>query len=69
MNSNESERGPGRPPIDNPADHQIQLRVTAERKSAYVKAAQKSPQRKLSAWMFHHLDAASGYTPPAADES
>lgn len=57
---NQPERGPGRPPIDNPADHQIHWRVTGQRKGAYVKAARKSvPAEKLNAWMERHLDKAA----------
>jgi hypothetical protein len=61
MNSNENEPGPGRPQIDNPADHQIQLRVTKARKNAYVKAAKPG---KLTAWCLKHLDAAANYKEP-----
>lgn len=50
---------PGQPVKDGqPADHQIQLRVTRARKNAYVRAARPG---KLSTWVFEKLDAASGY--------
>lgn len=61
MNTDENQSGPGRPPIDNPADHQIQLRVTKARKNAYVKAARPG---KLTAWCIQHLDAAANYKEP-----
>lgn len=49
----------GRPPISGEtASGQIQLRVTMARKNAYVRAAQP---KKLTAWIFEHLDKASKY--------
>jgi hypothetical protein len=51
----------GRPPNDGEAAMSwIQLRVTTKRKSAYVRAANK---RKLSDWIFEHLDKAAEYAP------
>lgn len=59
---------PGRPTTDpTAADHHIHLRVTPQRKGAYTKAAQRSPLRKLTAWMQHHLDGAAEYKPPPGD--
>ena len=37
------------------------MRITTRRKSAYVKAAHKSAQKKLVDWATHHLDAAAGH--------
>lgn len=54
-------RSPGRPPVDEEAaTGHIHLRVTAERKAAYVRAARPG---KLSAWIVAQLDraAAEGY--------
>jgi hypothetical protein len=49
----------GRPPISGEtAKGQIHLRVTMDRKNAYVRAAKP---RKLTAWIFEQLDKASGY--------
>ena len=57
----------GRPPIDGePAKHQIQLRVTGGRKNAYVRAAKP---RKLTEWVFEHLDRAAGYKPEPENKS
>lgn len=39
----------------------IHMRVTPRRKSAYVHAARRSPQAKLTEWAQHHLDKASHY--------
>ncbi len=51
----------GRPPISGEtATAQIQLRVTMARKNAYVRAARP---RKLTEWIFAHLDRAAGYQP------
>jgi hypothetical protein len=51
----------GRPPIaGQTADAQIQLRTTMARKNAYVQAAKP---RKLTEWIFSHLDKAAGYNP------
>lgn len=57
--------GPGRPPAipGHPAESQIQLRVQRCRKSAYVRAANRT-NRTLAAWCFEHLDKAAGYQPP-----
>jgi hypothetical protein len=55
-------RKPGRPPIaGETATGQIQLRTTMARKSAYVRAAKP---KKLTEWIFRHLDKAAGYEPP-----
>jgi hypothetical protein len=43
-----------------PADSFLYLRVTKQRKSAYVRAAQPE---KLTEWATRHLDAAADYTP------
>jgi len=53
----------GRPalPISERADSQIQLRVTRNRKTAYVRAASKKRQ-KLAAWCFEALDRQCGFT-------
>ena len=51
----------GRPPLDGEAAMSwIQLRTTQARKGAYVRAANG---RKLSEWVFEHLDKAAGYKP------
>jgi hypothetical protein len=42
------------------ADSQIQLRVTRQRKTAYVRAATKKKQT-LAAWCFEALDRQSGF--------
>jgi len=57
-----SEPTRGRPPLPKgtAASSQIQLRVQAKRKAAYVRAANKKGQT-LAEWCFDHLDAASGY--------
>ena len=62
MKTKENEQaGPGRPPLaGGPADGQIQLRVTMARKNAYVRAAKP---RKLTEWIFEHLDKAAGFKP------
>lgn len=53
--------GPGRPSTDGtPAESWLQVRLTRERKGAYVKAAKA---RKLSEWVTGHLDKAAGYEP------
>lgn len=53
------ERGPGAPPKDGvTAVGHIHLRVTMERKSRWVRAAQHSGQN-LTSWMETHLDAAA----------
>jgi len=44
-----------------PAEAFLSMRITSRRKSAYVKAAHKSPQKKLVDWATHHLDAAAGH--------
>lgn len=51
---------PGRPPFPpgERAASQIQLRVTAKRKAAYVRAAQPGT---LASWCFEHLDKAAEY--------
>ncbi len=55
------QQGPGRPPTDDePADSQIQLRVTRKRKAAYVRAAKG---KTLAAWCFENLDTAAKYHP------
>jgi len=51
----------GRPPRDGEAAvGHIHIRTTLARKIAYVRAAQP---RKLTEWVFEHLDKAAGYTP------
>jgi predicted HicB family RNase H-like nuclease len=47
----------GRPPLppSERADSQIQLRVTRQRKAAYVRAANRKKQT-LAAWCFENLD-------------
>jgi hypothetical protein len=60
-----TEARPGRPTADEtPASAHIHLRVTPERKSAYVRAAQAQGQN-LSDWMTDTCDAAAG-VPQAA---
>jgi hypothetical protein len=56
--------GPGRPPDvpGEPAESQIQLRVQRSRKSAYVRAANRT-NHTLAAWCFKHLDHAADYRP------
>jgi len=44
-----------------PAEAFLSMRITSRRKSAYVRAAHKSPQKKLVDWATHHLDAAAGH--------
>ena len=44
-----------------PAESFLSMRITTRRKSAYVKAAHKSPQKKLVDWATHHLDNAAGH--------
>jgi len=44
-----------------PADAFLSMRITSRRKSAYVKAAHKSPQKKLVDWATNHLDKAADY--------
>ena len=44
-----------------PAIAFLSMRITTRRKSAYVKAAHKSAQKKLVDWATHHLDAAAGH--------
>tara|TARA_R110000868_G_scaffold34405_1_gene124292 strand:+ start:256 stop:453 length:198 start_codon:yes stop_codon:yes gene_type:complete len=39
----------------------LSMRITSRRKSAYVKAAHRSQQKKLVDWATHHLDAAAGH--------
>jgi len=57
----------GRPPIEGEtATGQIQLRTTMARKNAYVKAAKP---KKLTAWIFEHLDKAAGYEPDTKSDS
>jgi hypothetical protein len=53
----------GRPPLpaNERADSQIQLRVTRRRKAAYVRGAHKAGLT-LAAWVFTHLDRASGHS-------
>lgn len=51
--------GPGRPTID-PATGHIHLRVSMDRKNAYVRAAQTKSQT-LAAWMFGCCDKESGH--------
>jgi hypothetical protein len=56
---NNSKRG--RPPKEGEtATGQIQLRTTMDRKNAYVRAAKP---KKLTEWIFDHLDRAAGYKP------
>ncbi len=57
----------GRPPLPDSerADSQIQLRVTKARKKAYVRAAREErvdENGTLAAWVFEHLDRASGHS-------
>jgi hypothetical protein len=54
----------GRPPLPDSerADTQIQLRVTRQRKAAYVRAANRK-QQTLAAWAFSAMDKESRYTP------
>lgn len=55
----------GRPPIDDkPAGGHIHLRVTMERKNAYVRAAKPG---KLTEWIFERLDKAAGYQPKSEE--
>lgn len=66
--------GPGRPPLplgDVKTSH-VLVRLEPRRKAAYVKAASKSPSRKLSPWVLAALDEAAGYEPniiPNSDEA
>ena len=54
-NNTNAQKGP------EPAESFLAMRITTRRKAAYVKAAHKSPQKKLVDWATHHLDAAAGY--------
>ena len=54
-NNTNAQKGP------EPADAFFAMRVTSRRKSAYVKAARKSPQKKLVDWATSHLDCAAGF--------
>lgn len=59
MDNLDNQPKPVRPPISGEAaGGQIQLRVTMARKNAYVRAAKP---KKLTAWIFEHLDKAAGY--------
>jgi predicted HicB family RNase H-like nuclease len=49
-------------PPDQVASSQIHLRVTRQRKAAYVRAANRT-QQTLAAWCFDHLDKAAGHKP------
>ena len=54
-------RGAGRPPIGGEtATHHVHIRTTAQRKSAWVRAAQP---RTLAEWVTEHLDRAAKYEP------
>ena len=44
-----------------PAEAFLSMRITSRRKSAYVKAAHRSQQKKLVDWATHHLDTAANY--------
>jgi hypothetical protein len=44
-----------------PAESFLAMRITTRRKAAYVKAAHRSPQKKLVDWAQHHLDTAAKY--------
>jgi hypothetical protein len=54
-NNTNAQKGP------EPAESFLAMRITTRRKAAYVKAAHKSPQKKLVDWATHHLDAAANY--------
>ena len=54
-NNTNAQKGP------EPAESFLAMRITTRRKAAYVKAAHKSPQKKLVDWATHHLDAAAGH--------
>lgn len=54
-NNTNAQKGP------EPADTFLAMRITSRRKAAYVKAAHRSPQKKLVDWAQHHLDQASNY--------
>ena len=54
-NNTNAQKGP------DPADTFLAMRITSRRKAAYVKAAHRSPQKKLVDWAQHHLDTASNY--------
>lgn len=54
-NNTNAQKGP------EPADTFLAMRITSRRKAAYVKAAHRSPQKKLVDWAQHHLDTASNY--------
>lgn len=65
MTDPESKSNVGRPPNDGEtALSWIQIRVTSRRKAAYVHAAKG---RKLSEWVFEHLDKAAGYNAAKED--
>lgn len=57
-NNTNAQKGPA------PADSFLALRITTRRKAAYVKAAHRSPQKKLADWAQDHLDRAAGYKEP-----
>ena len=53
----------GRPPLpegDGKESH-LHIRIEPRRKAAYVKAAQRSPDKKLAPWVTAALDQAAGY--------
>lgn len=54
----EAKRPRGRPPVDQPADDRIDMRVTPQDKERYFRAAQKAGET-LSAWIKKVLDRAS----------
>lgn len=57
--SNQQPRGPGAPPKDGvAAAGHVHLRVTMERKTRWVRAAQRSGWN-LTTWCEKHLDAAA----------
>lgn len=64
--SDSTTRGRGRPPKEEGevAESNIHLRVTRDRKAAYVRKASAAGQT-LAAWCFEHLDKAAGYKPEA----
>lgn len=55
-------RGAGRPPIGGEtATHHVHIRTTAQRKSAWVRAAKP---KSLAEWATQNLDRAAKYEPP-----
>lgn len=63
--SGPASRGAGRPPIaGETATHHVHIRTTAQRKSAWVRAARP---KSLAQWATENLDRAAKYEPTEQD--